>query len=451
MATTTAPTGRPAGAPRARPAAPPPTLWRALDARLGWLTGGPLPERFARWDTPATTYYALQGAITLLVLVGLVMVLSSSFVESIHDDEASYAFGVKQAVFAAAGAVALAVVSRVPMSWWRPPLRLPAVAVAAGCVLQLLVLAVGRSVGGNKNWIAVGGFTVQPSEFIKLALALWCAAVLAHQRRHLDRLAAAVVPVAVGAGPLVLLVAAGGDLGTSIVLALIVAAALFVAGLPLRHLAALAVPAVLVVVPLAVATESRRARIASFFDGHTDVLGTGMQSVHGLYALASGGLTGVGLGASREKWSWLPEAHNDFIFAIIGEELGLLGALSVLALFAVVAWSCARVVRASDDLFVKVLVASVMAWVLGQAAINIAVVTGMVPVLGVPLPLISSGGSALLATMAALGLVLACVRSLPGAGRALRARPGLVRRSLAVVPGVGARGAAGRAARGRAR
>ncbi|CAA9420618.1 MAG: Cell division protein FtsW, partial [uncultured Quadrisphaera sp.] len=425
----------PAAPPRPRGAvpAPSPTLWRTLDARLGWLTGGPLPERFARWDTPATTYYVLQGAVTLLVLVGLVMVLSSSFVESIDDDRASYALAVKQAVFAAAGAVVLAVVSRVPIAWWRPALRLPALAVVGAAALQLLVFTpLGVEVGGNRNWIGVGGFTLQPSELVKLSAVLWCAAVLTHQRRHLHRLLPAVVPVAVGVGPGILLVLAGRDLGTSLVLGLVVAAALFVAGAPLRHLAALAVPVLLAVAALVVADPDRLGRFASFTGGHTDAEGVGWQSLHGLYALASGGLTGVGLGASREKWSWLPEAHNDFIFAIVGEELGLLGALSVLALFAVVAWSCARVVRASDDLFVKVLVGSVMAWVLGQAAINIAVVTGMAPVVGVPLPLISSGGSALLATMAALGLVLACVRSLPGASRALRARPGLVRRSLAV-------------------
>ncbi len=425
---TTAP---PVPAPRTRTR----TLAGDLDARLGWLVGGPLPARAARWDTPATTYAVLQGAVGLLVLVGLVMVLSSSFVQSYDEAGSSAGLAVRQAVFALVGAAGMAAVSRVPISWWRSPLRLPLVAVLVTTAAQVLVLVVGVEVGGNRNWLRVGGMSVQPSEFLKIAVVLWCAAVLAAQRRHLHRFGAAVVPVAVGVGPGIALVLAGGDLGTTMVLAMVVAAALFLAGVRVRHLLALAVPAAAAALALALSSPNRRARITSFGDGHTDSLGTGMQSVHGLYALASGGLTGVGLGASREKWSWLPAAHNDFIFAIVGEELGLLGALSVLALFGAVAWACARVVRASRDLFVKVLAGSVMAWVLGQAALNIAVVTGMVPVLGVPLPLISSGGSALLATMAALGLVLACTRSLPGAERSLRASPGVVRRSLAVVVG----------------
>ncbi|HZI96554.1 MAG TPA: FtsW/RodA/SpoVE family cell cycle protein, partial [Actinomycetales bacterium] len=166
----------------------------------------------------------------------------------------------------------------------------------------------------------------------------------------------------------------------------------------------------------------------------TDFHGACWQSTHGEWALASGGWWGLGLGASKEKWSWLPEAHNDFIYAIIGEELGLPGTVVVVLLFVAIGIGCSRVVRRHDDLFVKIATAGVMAWVLGQAMINIAVVLGLLPVIGLPLPLVSSGGSALISTMVALGMVLSFARAEPGAADALSARAGVVRASLPVVP-----------------
>ncbi len=428
------PTAARGPARRARARARRATAW--VDAALG----GPLPGPAARWDTPATTWYVLVGATTLMVALGLVMVLSSSSVETYAAADSSgrsalttLGPALKQAVFALAGLGVAWATSRVPLRWWTSSMALPLIAVVGATGLQLLVFSpLGEAVGGNRNWIRAGPMTLQPSELFKLASVVWCAAVLARNRTRLARFAPAIVPVAVGTLPGLLLVVLGRDLGTAMVLAAIVLAALFAAGVRLSHLAAIVAPVLLAIAVAAMTSANRRARIQAFFAGGSDPQGVDWQSVHSQYALASGGLTGLGLGASREKWSWLPEAHNDFIFAIVGEELGLLGTLTVLFLLAAIAWACARTVRASRELFVKVAVGGVLAWLLGQALVNIAVVIGLLPVLGVPLPLISSGGSALIAALAAIGLVLGCVRSLPGAARTLAARPSTAATTLAV-------------------
>jgi cell division protein FtsW len=403
---------------------------------LDGVLGGPLPGRLARWDTPAATYYVLQGAVLLLVGLGLVMVLSSSSVESLAANRSPFAVGKTQAGFAVLGLVAMVAASRVPVPWWR---RLAPLAVGFALVLELLVFVpgVGFGVLGNRNWIRVAGFTAQPSELGKVAVALWAAAVLTTRAKVLQHPRLWAVPVGIGCLPLIGVVLLGRDLGTVMVMLLVLAAALFTAGVPLRQMAAAAALALALVGVLVLTSANRMCRVFGVRPGGTCATASdalGWQPQHGLWALASGGWTGVGLGGSRQKWDWLPEAHNDYIFAIIGEELGLMGALVVLGLFLVLAWACARVVRRSQDLFAKVVVGAVMAWVLGQAAVNIGVVIGLLPVVGLPLPLISYGGSALVCTLGALGIVMSCARSVPGARAALRARPGLVRRSLAVVP-----------------
>lgn len=415
-----------------RPAPRRPALTRRQHA-AAWgdaLLGGPLPGRLARWDTPLLTYGVLQGAVLLLVAIGLVMVLSSSSVEEIQAGSSPFEAVISQAPFAVLGLVAMLVAARLPPVFWR---RVAPVVVVVAAGLESLVLTpLGVGVGGNTNWVRIGSVQGQPSELGKVALVLWCAVVLASKHKVLHQPLRWGLPLALGVVPVIGFVLAGGDLGTSMVMALVVAGTLFAAGVPLRHLALLAGVGLVAVAAFA-STGNRLTRIEAFLGGNSDRLGTGYQATSGLYALASGGLTGLGLGGSRQKWSWLPEAHNDYIFAILGEELGLVGTLVVLALFVVFGWCCARVVRRSKDLFAAVLVSGVMVWVLGQAAVNIAVVIGLAPVLGVPLPLISAGGSALLCTLLGVGLVLSCARHSPGAQAALSARPGLVRRSLAVV------------------
>ncbi|MGQ7351413.1 putative lipid II flippase FtsW [Quadrisphaera oryzae] len=431
---TTAPDRR---APRPAPRRPALTRRQRAAAWGDALLGGPLPGRLARWDTPLLTYGVLQGAVLMLVAIGLVMVLSSSSVEEIQAGASPFAAVISQSMFAVLGLVAMFVAARLPPVFWRRVA--PVVVVVAVGVESLVLTPLGVNVGGNTNWVKLApGVQGQPSEFGKIALVLWCAVVLASKHELLHQPLRWGLPLALGVLPIIGFVLAGGDLGTTMVMLLVVAGTIFAAGVPLRHLGLLALVGLLGVAAAA-STGNRMARIESFLGGNTDRQGVGYQATSGLYALASGGLTGLGLGASRQKWSWLPEAHNDFIFAILGEELGLVGTLVVLALFVVFGWCSARVVRRSKDLFAAVLVAGVMVWVLGQAAVNIAVVIGLAPVLGVPLPLISAGGSALFATLTAVGLVLSCARHSPGAQAALSARPGLVRRSLAVVSRGGSR------------
>ncbi|MDQ2781454.1 MAG: putative lipid II flippase FtsW [Actinomycetota bacterium] len=386
-----------------------------------------------RLESPVTTYYVLLSTTAILVVIGLVMVLSASMITSYREDGSSFTVFLDQAKFAAIGIVLAAAASRVPVHWYRK-LALPAL-IGALALEALVFTRLGVSVNGNRNWVRLG-VQIQPSEVLKLALILIGAAVLAKKRKLLDRLRHVIVPFLV---PIVLvtvgLVLAGRDLGTGLILIGIVGALLFVSGVPARFfiLAATAFGAVTAV--LVITSQNRMDRITQWLSNScTDPDGTCGQSVHGLYALADGGWWGVGLGASKEKWSWLPEAPNDFIFAIIGEELGLPGTLVILALFTLLAWGCYRLVQRSRDQFVRVATAGVMAWILLQTMINIGAVIGLLPVIGVPLPLVSAGGSALVTTLLALGMLLSFARNEPGARDILAARPSVVRRSLAVLP-----------------
>lgn len=391
----------------------------------------PRSSRLGQWNSAVTSYYVLTGATAILLVLGLVMVLSSSSVESLAADKSPYTEFAKQAQFALIGLPLLWVASRLPIHFYKS-VAWPALAAAG--FLQLLVLTpLGRGSGGNRNWLMLGPIMMQPSEVVKVALALWLGLVLARKAPLLGQWKHAVIPVVPAAGLLIGLVLAGQDLGTALVLILLVAGAMFIAGVPLRVFGAGAAFAGVVVGYLAMTSSNRMARIGSWLGDNCDQAKECYQTLHGTWGLATGGWWGLGLGESREKWSYLPEAHNDFIFAIIGEELGLVGTLLVLVLFALIALAMSRVIRRHPDPFVKIATAAIACWVIGQALINIGVVIGMLPVIGVPLPLVSAGGSALIMTMAALGIVISFSRSEPGAAKALAARPGVVRRSLAVI------------------
>ena len=385
-----------------------------------------------QWNSAVTSYYLIAGAVALLVALGLVMVLSSSSISSLKgtDGASPYAIFLNQARFALIGLPLAWLASRLPIAFYKR-FAWPAVIGAGG--LQVLVLLVGVEVNGNRNWLLIPGGQIQPSEFAKLALAVWLGVVLARKQALLDQWSHVLVPGVVVAAGVVGLVLLGHDLGTALIILVLVAGALWVAGAPLRFFAVASVVVGVAVWQLALLSGSRVTRIVAFFSADCDTQGACYQTLRGRYGLATGGITGIGLGESREKWSYLPMAHNDFILAIIGEELGLLGTLLVLALFGVLAVAITRVVRRNTDPFVQIASAGIGAWVLGQAIINIAVVIGLLPVIGVPLPLVSAGGSALVTTMIAMGVLLSFARSEPGAAEALAARPNVVRRSLAVV------------------
>lgn len=395
-----------------------------------------------QWNSAVASYYLIVGAVALLVALGLVMVLSSSSVSSLSATDGASPYGIffNQARFAIIGLPLAWLASRLPVGFYK---RFAWPVLLGALALQALVPLIGITVRGNQNWIRIpGGQSIQPSEFVKLALAVWLGVVLARKRLLLHRWVHVLVPGVLVALVTVGFVLLGHDLGTALILLILLAGALFVAGVPMRFFAVGLVLATFAVVQLAQASNSRVNRIAAFFSSDCDTQGACYQTTRGMYGLASGGLTGIGLGESREKWSYLPMAHNDFIFAILGEELGLLGTLLVLGLFGVLAFALTRVVRRHTDPFVQISTGAIGAWVLGQALINIAVVIGLLPVIGVPLPLVSAGGSALVTTMVAMGVVLSFARSEPGATEALAARPGVVRRSLAVM------GLSRRAARG---
>ncbi|HMM97124.1 putative lipid II flippase FtsW [Phycicoccus sp.] len=387
-----------------------------------------------RFESPVTTYYLLLFLTVALVVFGLIMVLSASAITSLEESRSAYTIFTTQAVYAGIGVLALAVTSRLPVAAWR---RLAVPVLVAGIALQLLVFTpLGGSFQGNRNWLFLGPVSVQPSEAIKVGLALAGGAILAKKRRHLRSLGHVLVPylvplVAVAVGS----VALGHDLGTVLILGAVVAGVLFAAGIPVRWFVIAGVPFLGVVLAFVVTSSNRLGRFDVWLGRDTDPYGAARQSIHGRYALADGGWLGLGLGQSREKWGRLSEAHNDFIFAIIGEELGLPGTLAILLLFAAFAFACYRLVSRSDDYFVRVVTAGVMTWVVVQALINIGAVIGLLPVIGVPLPLVSSGGSSLITTMGALGILLAFARAEPGCREALSARPSSLRRSLAVVAG----------------
>ena len=371
-------------------------------------------RRIARPDSASsgTSYFLILGATLALTAIGIMMVLSASSVESIAAGESPYTAALKQALFGLVGLVGMFVLSRINVRWLK---RLAWPGIGTTIVLLVLVQLVGRRVLGNRNWIDIAGFSLQPSEFAKLLLALWMATILNKKADLLDRWGHALVPVApVGFG-IAGLVIWGHDLGTTLVILLVVVAALFYAGVPTKLFVASGLLLAVGAAGFAITSPNRMCRIYNWVGQNPDFCTAdggdfGYQVQNGLQGLASGGWFGVGLGQSRQKYSWIPEAHNDFIFAVLGEELGLVGTILVLALFAVLAVSVFRVVSRQDELFPRVLGGTIMAWILGQAAINMAMVTGIAPVIGVPLPFISSGGSALVSCLCAIGVVLSLAR-----------------------------------------
>ncbi len=391
--------------------------------------------RWQHLETPVTTYYLLLGATAMLVVIGLVMVLSASSVTSYSLNKSSYTVFLSQLQAAVVGVIGAFVATRLRLKTWKR-ISVPLLAVAIFMQALVFVPGLGVSVNGNRNWIQVAGQQVQPSEFAKIALVLFGATVLTKKRRKLGEFMHAMVPLVFPAGALLLLLVLGGkDLGTGLVLLAILGALLFAAGVPARMFLVAGGASAALAAVMVVTSANRMGRIHDWLAGGcADPNGSCWQTTHGQYALADGGWWGVGLGASREKWQWLPAAHNDFIFAIIGEELGLPGTLVIIALFAVIGFACYRLVCGTQDFFIRVATAGVMVWILAQAMINIGAVIGLLPVIGVPLPLVSSGGSALVTTLIGLGMLMSFARNEPGCREALAARPGVVRRSLAIMP-----------------
>jgi cell division protein FtsW len=353
-------------------------------------------------------FYQLLGITLFLVAFGLVMVLSASSIDSLRASNNSFAIFGKQAGFAVLGLIGLSLASLMPLRWWRGKAKFLYVLTM---FLQLAVLFVGTEINGNRNWINILGFSLQPSEFLKVAVVLHVSVFLAARTRDLDLLEtwgrAGFMMLAA-----MVLVFFGKDLGTMIVMLIMFVGLLAFAGMPWKLLRLVALGTVLLMpFALTAGSGSRVGRIMAWLNPNApDPNGYNWQSEHGMWAVSAGGIFGVGLGESKMKWSWIPEVENDFIFAVISEELGLVGALVVVALFVALAFAFFRIWQRTSDDFSRYVVSGVMIWITMQALINIAVVLRLLPVLGVPLPLISAGGSSLIATLGAIGIVLAVER-----------------------------------------
>ncbi|MER5226930.1 putative lipid II flippase FtsW [Streptomyces flaveus] len=377
------------------------------------------------WDRPLTAYYLILGSSMLITVLGIVMVYSASQIKALQLSLPGTYFFRKQFLAAVLGTVLLLIASRMPSKLHRA-LAYPMLLGSVFLMVLVQIPGIGVAVNGNQNWISIGGpFQLQPSEFGKLALVLWGADLLARKqdKRLLIQWKHMLVPLVPAAFMLLGLIMLGGDMGTAIILTAILFGLLWLAGAPTRLFAGVLAIAGTLGLILITSSPNRMARLSCI--GATEPQSGPVdcwQAVHGIYALASGGIFGSGLGASVEKWGQLPEAHTDFIFAITGEELGLAGTLSVLALFAALGYAGIRVAGRTEDPFVRYAAGGVTTWITAQAVINIGAVLGLLPIAGVPLPLFSYGGSALLPTMFAIGLLIAFAREDPAARAALAMR-----------------------------
>jgi len=374
-------------------------------------------------------FKTLLWIVIFMTGFGTVMVFSSSYVDSVIKE--NNMFGEMRSQF---GGIVLGALLMIVFAYIKPQ-RLQWLAnwsIAVGLFLQALVVftPLGASVNGNRNWLNIAGLlSLQPSEFIKIALILYVAKMLVVQNRFTpDEIQFWYVPSAVFAVIALMVGYLGSDVGTVLIMALILFGLYYMAGLPWKLVGGLSAAAVIAIPLLMMSNASRRGRFMAWLNpAAPDPNGYNWQSTHAKWAFASGGPFGVGLGGSKMKWSWLPEAQNDFIFAIIGEEWGMIGALFTIVLFIALGMAMMRIAKRTGDPFQRLVVYGVTFWIMSQAFINISVVLTMFPVLGVNLPLISAGGTSMLATLIAIGIVL-------GIERNNASKP-----ALRVVRGVGAR------------
>lgn len=383
--------------------------------------------RFGAWlARPLASFHLVVTIATLLTLLGLVMVLSASSVESYADGGSAYSLFAQQAMYATVGAVLFYLALRIPFRRLRQ-LSFPVFALSVLLLILVLIPGVGSTVNGARRWIDLGFFSIQPSEVVKVTFVVWGAHLLVSRRaaaraandpRGLKNILVPLVP----AGLLVcLLIVLQPNLSTTIAMGIVLLALLWFGGLPIRLFVTILAAGGIAALVLALSAGYRSDRMRAFFNPGDDPQGINYQARQALYSLADGGLWGRGLGQSRAKWSYLPNSHNDFIFAIIGEELGFLGCALVLGLFALFVYTGLRIAARSVDPFLRLLTATATTWITGQALINIGYVVGLLPVTGLQLPLVSAGGSSLALTLLMFGIIANAARHEPEAVAALHA------------------------------
>lgn len=374
-----------------------------------------------RRSEPAVLLMIATGS---LVLLGLIMILSASSVSSFATYGSSFLFFNKQLIWAGIGLVGFVFFSRFDYRKLkgRGYFLLPGVAVL---LLAVLIPGVGIVAGGSARWIGAGPLAFQPSELAKLAVVLFLADVFSRKREStLKELSHTLLPFAPVLGGLVLLIMMQPDMGTTLLLGAVGLGMLFLAGAPLRYVVPMAGLGIAGAAVAALSADYRRERVLAFMDPWADPLNTGYHTIQSLIALGSGGWFGVGLGASRQKWLYIPNAHTDFIFAILGEEMGLLGTLTVLGLFAFIMYLGVRIARMAPDRFGMLVAAGITIWIGVQALVNIGAVTATMPITGVPLPLVSFGGSSLVVSLVAMGILTNIARQARRPRRAKRPATG---------------------------
>jgi cell division protein FtsW len=352
----------------------------------------------------------LTLSVVVLTMAGLVMVLSASSVSAFARYGSSFLFFKRQLLYACMGGVVALVVSRVRYQVWQKAWA-PLFVLTLGLLALVLDPSFGTTVGGAARWIQVAGFSLQPSEFAKFVVVAAVAAILSRNLRYLSEPILWIAPIALVVGSVMLLILLQPDMGTAMVIGATVFVLLFVAGVRLRHLALGGGVALLGALALIMRPGYRHARFLAFLHPWSDPQNSGYHIIQSLIALGSGHLFGVGLGASRQKWMYVPNAHTDFIFSIMGEELGLIGEVVVLALFGAFIYAGIRIALRAPDSFGRILAAGITGWLGLQALINLGAVTGVLPVTGVPLPFMSFGGSSLIVSLGAVGVLLSIGRA----------------------------------------
>jgi cell division protein FtsW len=341
----------------------------------------------------------------LLLLYGLVMAYSASAAQAYFQFDSSFHFLKRQLGWAVVGAVVMFVLSRVDYAWWRKA-AVPLAGFVGLLLGAVLVPGVGSVINGARRWIFIGGQSIQPSELAKLAAVMLVATLIVRRPREVETPLGFLKLAGMGIGPPAILIMLEPDLGTTLVLVVSVVAVLVAAGARIRHLLALAVIGAAGVLALIAVEPYRMERLTTFLDPWKDPQGSGFQATQSLISIASGHFFGVGLGNSVQKFGFLPEQGTDMITGIIGEELGLAGLVVLLALFAALAWACFRIALSCRDLFGKLLATGITAIIIGQACINVGAALGLIPLTGVPLPLVSVGGTSLVVVFAGLGILL---------------------------------------------
>ena len=377
--------------------------------------------RFGAWlGRPMTSFHLIIAVTALLITLGLIMVLSASGVHSYDEDGSPWAIFGRQVLWTIVGLIAFYIALRMPVQLMRS-MAFSGFALTIIMLVLVLIPGIGKEANGSRGWFVIAGFSMQPSELAKIAFAIWGAHLLAARRMERASLREMLIPLVPAAVIALALIVAQPDLGQTVSLGIILLGLLWYAGLPLRVFLSSLIAVIASAAVLAVSEGYRSDRVQSWLNPGADTQGSGYQARQARFALANGGVFGDGLGQGTAKWNYLPNAHNDFIFAIIGEELGFVGAVALLCLFGLFAYTGMRIARRSADPFLRLLTSTATLWVMGQVFINVGYVVGLLPVTGLQLPLISAGGTSTATTLLIIGIMANAARHEPEAVAALRA------------------------------